>query len=127
MIVGIGIDVAEIDRLERLWERYGLKIAQKILHPLELEVMPKSPAAFLASRFAAKEAAVKALGTGFSEGISQHDIYVKSLPSGKPEIFFINAALERFKLLGADAALLSLSHGKNIAAAVVVIEKLQME
>jgi holo-[acyl-carrier protein] synthase len=138
MIVGLGLDLVEIARINRSWQRFGLKFAERILHPLELAQMRQSFAAqlspeqeasrasplhgFLAARFAAKEAAVKALGTGFSAGISFGDMYVKNLPSGQPELFFLNGALARMRELGAAGILLSLTHSRCTAAAVVVLE-----
>lgn len=125
MILGLGIDVVEISRITRSWETYGLRFARKILHPDEmarLEEMRGGKEQFLASRFAAKEAAVKALGTGFGEGVTPPDIAVSTLPGGAPEMRFYAKALERFRLLGADKAHLSLTHGKETAAAVVILE-----
>ena len=67
MIVGLGVDIVELERIARTFRRFGGKFAERILAPAELERLPGEPAAFLASRFAVKEAAVKALGTGFRE------------------------------------------------------------
>jgi holo-[acyl-carrier protein] synthase len=139
MIVGVGLDLVEIERIRRSWLRFGLKFAERILHPLELAQMQRSFAAllsqdqdasrasplhgFLAARFAAKEAAVKALGTGLSAGINFGDIYVKNLPSGRPELFLLNGALARMRELKAAEALLSLTHSRCTAAAVVILAK----
>ena len=78
MIVGLGIDIVELYRITHSIERFGMTFARKILHPEELEAMPEMDAqaaiqkvvAYLASRLAAKEAGVKALGTGFSNGVA---------------------------------------------------------
>jgi holo-[acyl-carrier protein] synthase len=137
MIIGLGLDLVEIARIEHAWRRFGLKFAERILHPLELAQLRRafgaqpSPAPeaprnaslrnFLAARFAAKEAAVKALGTGFSSGIGFKDMYVKNLPSGQPELFLLNTALARMLELGASEALLSLTHSRDTAAAVVIL------
>lgn len=125
MILGLGIDVVEVSRITRSWETFGLRFARKILHPDEvarLEEMSVGKEQFLASRFAAKEAAVKALGTGFSEGVTPPDIAVATLPGGAPEIRFYAKALERFRLLGANRVHISLTHGKETVAAVVILE-----
>ncbi|MDR2893397.1 MAG: holo-ACP synthase [Deltaproteobacteria bacterium] len=140
MILGLGIDLVEISRMRHAWQRYGERFAQKILHPDELAVflnvgktgLPKagesnSPAGdgaravFLASRFAAKEAAVKALGTGFVPGIWFQDLCVRSLPSGQPEMLFLNGAAERLLALGAGHSLLSITHSRETAGAVLVL------
>lgn len=123
MIVGLGVDIVELERIARMFRRFGGKFAEKILAPAELERLPGEPAAFLASRFAAKEAAVKALGTGFRDGISPCEIEVCSDPLGKPELVFHGAALERLREVGAVRAHLSLSHGRESAVAVVVLER----
>ena len=131
MIVGLGIDLVEIARIEALLARYSMTFVQKLLHETEIEqgsALPPSPpysrrhASFLAARFAAKEAAVKALGTGFSGGIGLHDVRVVRLPSGVPSLEFFGEAKKRFLTLGAHTCLLSLSHEKSVAGAVVVLE-----
>lgn len=126
MIFGLGIDVVEIDRIKRSLERFGERFPQKILTPQEQRAMARpgmSPAS-LAARFAAKEAAVKALGTGFAHGITLQDVEVRTLPSGQPEIHFHGAALEYCRLRNIVRAHLSLTHGRDTAAAVVVLEVL---
>lgn len=125
MIRGLGLDVAEISRIARIWEKYGMRFADKVLHPDELDhlaAMTGGKVQFLASRFAVKEAAVKALGTGFSEGVLPTDIAVETLPGGRPELRFHNRARERFTELGATRAHLSLTHGRETVAAVVILE-----
>ena len=128
MIRGLGMDLVEIDRIARSLERFGPRFLQKILTPDEERDLSRrtqsddiSPQA-VAARFAAKEAAVKALGTGFSQGIGPHHIEVRSLPSGQPEISFHGPAAQRMEALGASRAHLSLPHSRDTAAAVVVLE-----
>lgn len=123
MIVGLGIDIAEISRIAKAWERHGQRFAARVLHPAELACLPPSPVAFLAARFAAKEAAVKALGTGFSQGIGPRDIEVRPLPTGQPQLVLHGKAATRLATLGATAAHVSLTHGRDTAAAVVVLER----
>jgi holo-[acyl-carrier protein] synthase len=128
MIVGLGLDVVEIDRIAKSLQRFGGAFVRKVLHEEEIADMPHGQAddarqaAFLAGRFAAKEAAVKALGVGFSQGIGPHSVRVRTLASGKPELFLHGAANDRAACLGAVRAHLSLSHGRDTAAAVVVLE-----
>lgn len=123
MIVGIGIDIVELDRIAAAWERFGERFARRILHPDEVKRLPhNAPVAFLAGRFAVKEAAVKALGTGFSAGIGPRDIEVRPLPGGAPGIAMHGAAALRLQTLGAKGLHVSLTHGRDTAAAVVVLE-----
>ena len=127
MICGLGIDVTEVDRMARLLQRFGLRFAQKILTPEEVRLLPVSlgaptAPATLAARFAAKEAAAKALGTGFSEGITLQNMEIHRLPSGQPCLHLRGAAAQRMAALGATRAHLSLTHGRDVAAAVVVLE-----
>lgn len=122
MIIGLGIDIVELDRIAHSWERFQERFARKILHPEEMAALPERPVAFLASRFAAKEAAVKALGTGFAEGVIPTDIQVAKDASGKPELLLHGRAAERFAAMGGTRAHLSFSHEKHAATAVVVLE-----
>ena len=135
MIVGLGIDLVELSRIRRSLERFGELFLRKALHPSELACLPPSEAtaaagefpsarmvAFAAARFAAKEAGAKALGTGFSGGIGLHDIRILSLPSGRPSISFHGNALAVAKSLGAESAHLSLTHARETAGAVVILE-----
>ncbi|MFI3270880.1 MAG: holo-[acyl-carrier-protein] synthase [Pseudomonadota bacterium] len=131
MIIGLGIDITELERIEKAWARHGERFAKRILHADELARMPqsaplnKAQVNFLAARFAAKEAAVKALGTGFSQGIGPCDIEVYSLPTGQPMLKFHGAAAERLAELGvlAEKTHVSLTHGRDTAAAVVILER----
>lgn len=122
MIIGVGIDIAELDRIARSHERFGVKFCSRILTAAESAAMPSNAVPFLASRFAAKEAAAKALGTGFSQGVTFQDIEVRSDALGKPTIHFHNAAQARLLSLGAARAHLSISHGRDNAVAVVILE-----
>ncbi|MBE6448386.1 MAG: holo-[acyl-carrier-protein] synthase [Alphaproteobacteria bacterium] len=133
MIVGIGTDVVNIGRIERTAERYGKRFCEKIFTKEEQKDIAEaktnccgSPAK-MAKLFAAKEAASKALGTGFRGGIVWSDIEVSHDKQGRPLLKFYNKALMRINELcgnGEYAAWLSLSDDYPIAQAVVVIEKL---
>ncbi|QJB57815.1 holo-[acyl-carrier-protein] synthase [Pseudodesulfovibrio sp. zrk46] len=123
MIKGLGIDLTELDRIQNNWERFGLRFAEKILTERELKQLPrKNPVPRLAALFAAKEAAVKALGTGFAEGIHFKCIEIVHAPSGKPEIHFLETGLEKCRELGVTSAYISLTHSRDTAAATVVLE-----
>lgn len=122
MILGLGIDIVELDRIAAVYERYGQKFSARILTASEQVQAQTGSIAFLAARFAAKEAAVKALGTGFSQGITFHDIEIGHNALGKPSILFLNQALEQYHNLQAKRVLLSISHGRNSAVAVVILE-----
>lgn len=90
MIYGIGIDIVEVVRVQRAYDRWGQRFADKILGPMELKHFSKTktPVRFLAMRFAAKEATSKALGTGFKQGVSPRQIEVKHNRAGKPSLVF---------------------------------------
>lgn len=123
MVVGLGIDIVELDRIRDSFERFGERFLEKFLTPAERAAMPeRHPVPFLAARFAAKEAASKALGTGFAQGVTMPSIEVVTAPGGKPEIVFHGAALERLREIGGTHVLVSLTHGRDTAAAVVVVE-----
>jgi holo-[acyl-carrier protein] synthase len=83
MIIGVGVDIAELDRIARSHARFGEKFSARILTPAEMALVPANAIPFLASRFAAKEAAVKALGTGFSGGITFQDIEIQLRCAGQ--------------------------------------------
>lgn len=124
MIFGIGVDLCDIARIKKLYEKYSHKFAHKILtdnefHQFEQRAVPEQ---FLATRFAAKEAAVKALGTGFTQGISFHSIEISNQASGKPQICFHDKAKEISQKHSIISSHLSLSDEKNHVVAMVVLE-----
>ncbi|MBC8210702.1 MAG: holo-ACP synthase [Gammaproteobacteria bacterium] len=124
MLAGIGVDIAEIARFERMIERFHDRIAQRILTGNELSQFQhrKSSSAFLALRFAAKEAASKALGCGMTGGIGFHSIEVVNDQSGKPELVFHGAAKKLIQQRNISRTLLSLSDERHYAVAMVVLE-----
>ena len=122
MIVGLGVDLVEILRIERIYGRFGHRFLEKIFTREELDALPAGAAPTLAGRFAAKEAAVKALGTGFSRGIGPRQIEIGRDGCGGPRITFLDRADERRRALGAARCLLSISHERSLAVAVVVLE-----
>ena len=111
-----------LDRIEKAFASHGERFLGKILTPAERAGLPRLAVPYLAARFAAKEAAVKALGTGFRAGISYKDIDVTADELGKPLLRLTGKAGERAKELGVTRAHVSLTHGRDVAAAVVVLE-----
>lgn len=123
MILGIGLDVAEVSRIRDSLERFGEGFTRRVLTEAEAAGMPKAdPAPYVAARFAAKEAAAKALGTGFAEGVTQTSIEVLNLPSGAPVLKLHGKALEIASAMGVQRMHISLTHGRDIAAATVIME-----
>jgi holo-[acyl-carrier protein] synthase len=126
MIIAIGIDLVEISRLEQALARRGDRFRARVFTDGEIRYCEcRSGTARFASyaaRFAAKEAVMKALGTGWSDGIGWRDVEVVCKPSGEPQIQLHKRALERLRELGGSRVHLSLSHSGNIAAAQVVLE-----
>lgn len=122
MIVGLGMDVCELSRIEVVYERHGERFLQKILTEAERAALPAKPLPYLASRFAAKEAASKALGTGFRDGLWFTDIEVTAGALGKPSLLLTGKARERAAELGVTHIHVTLTHGRDVAAAVVVLE-----
>lgn len=122
MLVGLGMDLTDIGRMERALQRRGTRFAARILAPAEQEACPELRPAFVAGRWAAKEAAVKALGCGFSLGIGPRHIEILPTPTGKPKLRFTGPALERARQLGVRHIHVSITHERTTAAAVVVLE-----
>jgi len=123
MILGLGVDLVEINRIRFLLKHYGKRFLDRVYTPEEtaFALRRSDPAPFLAAAFAAKEAASKALGTGL-RGVSWREMEVCHHHSGKPYLIFHGRAKRRFQALGGVASHLSLSHEKNQAVAVVIIE-----
>lgn len=124
MLFGIGVDIAEISRFERMVDRFGDRIAQRVLTENEFQqyIKRNRSLGFLALRFAAKEAAGKALGTGISQGISFQSLEVVNNELGKPELFFHGVASELAQKNKINRMMLSLSDEKKYAVAMVVLE-----
>ncbi|WP_291327613.1 holo-[acyl-carrier-protein] synthase [Desulfovibrio sp. UCD-KL4C] len=124
MIVGLGIDITELDRIKSSLEKFGERFMNTFLTEEEIKLVPKvNNVQHLSARFAAKEAAVKALGTGFAEGVTFKSIEIFNLKSGAPELKFNGKGLERSLELGVKSILISITHGRDTAAAVVILEK----
>lgn len=125
MIVGVGVDIAETKRFENLYSRYGERIARRILTESEQVEFGRrnNPAIYLATRFAAKEAAAKALGTGFGCGVGYKSIEIKNNNQGKPMLKFINTALELARKKKVENVFVSLSDEKHYVVAMVILER----
>ena len=124
MIFGIGTDIVEIQRIEKIFSKFNNRFAKKILSKKEYEAfqISNAPAHFLAKRFAAKEAVAKALGLGFRDPISFHGIEVDHNDLGAP-FFNFNAEISKFlDQKKINKCHLSISDEKNIASAFVVLE-----
>jgi holo-[acyl-carrier protein] synthase len=124
MIIGIGVDVVEIERIRTLLERHGDRARHKLFTARELADcgVRADPAECLAARFAAKEAALKALGTGKEPGVRWTDLEVSRADSGCPGLSLAGGARERAERAGVGRAWLSLSHEAGLACAMVVLE-----
>ena len=124
MIVGTGIDIVEVPRIAAAIERFGERFLARVFTPDEIRYC-KSKANCIerfAARFAAKEAALKALGTGMSRGISWQHVEIRREPGGRPTIQFSGKAAEIAERLGTRRASLSLTHTKQQAMAQVILE-----
>jgi holo-[acyl-carrier protein] synthase len=124
VIYGIGTDVVEIGRIEKALARFGERFARRILCESEFNRFKshRVPAAYLAKRFAAKEAFTKALGTGIQAPANWHGVWVSNLPSGQPVLEFsapLKAVLQRKSILQAH---LSLADERGMAVATVILE-----
>jgi len=118
-IIGIGLDIIEIDRIREVYRRHDRRFTERVYTEEERARIAKlkDPAPYLAGRWAVKEAVLKALGTGLTGGISWKDINVVREPSGAPRVILKGAALERARELGIARVLVSITHGRDIAAA----------
>jgi holo-[acyl-carrier protein] synthase len=124
MIRGIGIDVVELDRIEKALARHEGRMKTKLFHELERAYCEArhTPVLHYAARFAAKEAFSKAIGTGMTRGFGFKDVWVENLSSGEPVLRLSDRARELAAERGATRFHVSLSHSNTSAAAVVVIE-----
>jgi holo-[acyl-carrier protein] synthase len=121
-IVGIGLDATDLPRIAAAIERYGDRFLSRILTDEELAYCRrrKDPVPHVAGRFAAKEAGMKAIGTGHSQGVLWRDIEVFRR-GGPPQLRFHGAAGRHFARLGAKRALLTITHAQTVAIAHVIL------
>jgi holo-[acyl-carrier protein] synthase len=123
MKVLLGVDLTEVDRVAGVLERWGDRFVRRVFRPGELSRSrrhPRARAEHVAGRFAAKEAAMKALGTGW-RGLAFKDVEVGRDPSGKPTLSFHGRALDRSRELRVASTEVSITHTATLAAAVVAL------
>ena len=133
MILGIGSDLVDIRRIEKVLARHGDRFIQRIFTPIEVAKAERRAARIdtYAKRFAAKEACSKALGTGFRKGVFFRDLGVVNLPSGRPTMALTGGALARLKEItpaGHEARIdISLTDEYPLAQAIVIISAVPLE
>lgn len=125
-IVGLGTDIVEIGRFKNQVEKTGDRLAKRVLTDSEFQqfLASSQPTRFLAKRFAAKEAAAKALGTGIGYGVSFQHIHITNNEYGAPMIHFTDGAAARLAQLNASVGHISISDEQQYAVATVIIESL---
>src|SRR6516225_641874 len=124
MIIGVGIDIIEVVRIESSYARFGERFLKRILLPNEIAycLSHKAPGPFLAARFAAKEAISKAFGTGIGAQLGWHDMEVGRKESGEPFVVLHGAGQKLLQNRGGRAIHISLSHTQSHATAIAVLE-----
>ena len=124
MIVGTGVDLAEVARIRQAIERFGVKFIDRVYTPAEIAYVERKANRFerYAARFAAKEAGMKAIGTGWRHGVRWQDFEVANLPSGKPTLRFHGVAAEFAARLNVRNVFLSLTHTAATGMAHVILE-----
>lgn len=124
-VFGIGSDLVEIARVASIYTRFGDRFAAHLLMPEERDGFARArhPARYLAMRFAAKEAVVKALGTGFSNGVWIRDVGVRPDGHGRPHVIYSDRGEQLRRKLGVGESYISLSDESGMALAVAVLER----
>ena len=124
MIVGVGVDLAEVARIRSSFDRFGPRFRDRIYTPVEIAYCESKANKYerYAARFAAKEAGMKAIGTGMRKGVRWLDFEVVNLPTGKPTLRFHGVAAEYAERLGVANVALSLTHTSETALAHVILE-----
>ena len=124
MIVGTGVDLAEVPRVRHLVERYGRRFIERVYTPAEIAYVERKANRFerFAARFAAKEAGMKAIGTGWRHGVTWQDFEVANLPSGKPTLRLHGVAARVAEKLGVRQISLSLTHTAEYGLAHLILE-----
>jgi holo-[acyl-carrier protein] synthase len=124
MIVGTGVDLAEVPRIKASIKRYGERFIRRIYTPAEIAYVERKANKFerYAARFAAKEAGMKAIGTGWRRGVTWQDFEVANLPSGKPTLRLHGVAAKFAEKLGVKNISLSITHTAELGMAHVILE-----
>jgi len=117
--LGLGVDLIELERVRSIYARHGDRFLGRVYADPERSRAAdmRDPTAFLAGRFAAKEAILKVLGTGLSGGIRWVDVIIVREPSGAPRVYLSGKAFARAAEMGLGRILLSISHGRDLAIA----------
>ena len=124
MIFGVGTDVVEMSRMQASYERFGEHLVKRILMPEEIELFRRSkqPVRFLAMRFAGKEAAVKAMGTGFAHGVWLRDVGITNNKWGRPLVIWSERGQRVCDRLGIGSGHVSLTDDAGLVIAFAVVE-----
>ncbi|MBZ5625855.1 MAG: holo-[acyl-carrier-protein] synthase [Acidobacteriia bacterium] len=124
MIVGTGVDLAEVPRIRASIERFGDRFVNRIFTPAEIAYVERKANRYerYAARFAAKEAGMKAIGTGWKRGVTWQDFEVANLPTGKPTLKLHGVAAATAVKLGVRNISLSLTHTAQLGMAHVILE-----
>ena len=124
MILGSGVDICEVPRIEASVVRFGSRFLERIFTAREIAYADRKANRFerYAARFAAKEAGMKAIGTGWKHGVTWQDFEVANLPSGRPTLVLSGRAAAIARTMGATSVFLSLSHTGTMAIAEVILE-----
>ena len=124
MIVGTGVDLAEVDRVRKAIERFGERFLRRVYTPAEIAYVERRGSRWqrYAARFAAKEAGMKAIGTGWRQGVRWQDFEVANLPSGRPTLKLHGVAAQFAERQGIKSISLSLTHTAELGMAFVVLE-----
>jgi holo-[acyl-carrier protein] synthase len=125
MITGIGTDLVDVERIQRMLERFGDRFTGRVYSPHECDYCRTKavPAIHFAARFAAKESLLKSMGIGLGMGVNLKDIEVRNNPEGRPALKLYGKASEMMREMGVTAVHLSLTHTRTQAIAAVVLEK----
>ena len=124
MILGMGVDLAEVKRIREAIERYGGRFVDRIYTPGEIAYVERKANRYerYAGRFAAKEAGMKAIGTGWKRGVRWQDFEVSNLPSGRPTLRLHGVAAKVAEGMGVKAITLSITHTAELGMAQVILE-----
>jgi holo-[acyl-carrier protein] synthase len=124
MILGTGVDLAEVHRIRASIERFGERFVRRIYTAAEIAYVERKANRYerYAARFAAKEAGMKAIGTGWKHGVTWQDFEVENLPSGKPTLRFHGVAAQIADGVGVRNVSLSLTHTSELGMAHVILE-----
>ena len=124
MILGTGVDLAEVHRIRASIKRFGEKFVQRVYTPTEIAYVERKANRYerYAARFAAKEAGMKAIGTGWRSGVTWQDFEVANLPGGRPTLKLKGRAAEIARALGVRSISLSLTHTAELGMAYVILE-----